>query len=117
MMTRLTPEASSRMDQYLRQVRSTLSGCASVHADEVERDVREHIESELPADQQAIPVQDLNRILDRLGSPSQWVPAAEIPWWRRFLNRWHHGPEDWRLAYLAFILLVLWLRVLSPSPR
>jgi hypothetical protein len=46
-MTRLSPEANARLEQYLRDVRSTLTGCDLVNADEVERDIREHIESEL----------------------------------------------------------------------
>jgi hypothetical protein len=113
-MKTLTDDAQRRLDHYLRQVRATLSGCRSVNADEVERDLREHIDRELTGASDPASLSDLNAVLDRLGSPSQWVPAEELPWWRRFLMRWRTGPEDWRLAYLAFGLLLL--GVLFPLP-
>jgi hypothetical protein len=113
-MTRLSPEANARLEQYLREVRSTLTGCDSVNADEVERDIREHIESELPSDREEVALQDLNQILERLGSPGQWVSPRELPWWRRFVNRLRTGPEDWRLAYLAFVLFVLGVVIAYP---
>jgi hypothetical protein len=102
---RLTPEASQRLERYLWQVRTALRGCQSVSADEVERDIREHVDSELPADRE-ISLQELNTVLARLGSPAQWVPQEEFSWWRRFILRLRTGPEDWRLAYLAFGLMV-----------
>jgi hypothetical protein len=113
-MTRLSPEANARLEQYLREVRSTLSGCDSVNADEVERDIREHIESELPKDGVESTLEDLNQILERLGSPGQWVSPRELPWWRRFIDRLRTGPEDWRLAYLAFILFVFGVVIALP---
>ena len=39
-MAALSPEAQSRLDGYLKQVRSALTGRPSIDADEVERDVR-----------------------------------------------------------------------------
>jgi hypothetical protein len=104
---RLTQEANQRLEQYLRQVRTALRGCRSVSSEDVERDIREHVDSELPAEEGAVSVHDLDAILKRLGSPSQWVPPEEISWRRRFLMRIRTGPEDWRLAYLAFGLLVV----------
>jgi HAAS domain-containing protein len=104
-MTRLTKEANERLDQYLKEIRSALRGCDSVNADEVERDIREHIETELPGDRGEVTLPELNQILERLGKPGQWVTPREVPWWRRFVNRLRTGPEDWRLAYLAFVLL------------
>jgi hypothetical protein len=34
------------------------------------------------------------------------VPEEEISWWRKFILRIRTGPEDWRLAYLSFGLLL-----------
>jgi hypothetical protein len=104
---RFTKEANERLERYLRQVRLALRGCRSVSADEVERDIREHVDSELTAEHGTVSVDDLNAVFQRLGSPSQWVPQEEIPAWRRFVLRLRTGPEDWRLAYLAFALLVV----------
>ena len=50
---------------------------------------------------------DLVAVLKKLGSPQQWVPAEELAWWRLMILRLRSGPEDWRLAYLSFGLLVL----------
>jgi hypothetical protein len=103
---RLTKEANQCLERYLWQVRTALRSCQSVSSDEVERDIREHVDSELPAEKGMVSVDELKAVLARLGSPSQWVPQEEIPWWRRFVLRLRTGPEDWRLAYLAFGLLV-----------
>jgi hypothetical protein len=106
-MMNLSPEAQQRLDQFLRQVHHALSGCHSVSAAEVERDVREHIESELSVAGAPVSLQKLNDVLQRLGSPDQWAPPDELPWWRRLVNSLRTGPEDWRLAYLSFGLLAL----------
>jgi len=53
----------------------------------------------------------LRAVLDRLGTPDRWVPAEDLPAWRRVLNRLHSGPDDWRLAYftLAAFVMGFWL--------
>jgi len=106
-MTTLTQEAQKRLQEYLRQVHAALSGCQSVSADEVERDIRDHIEREFQTNPDVVSLGQLDPVLARLGSPDQWVPQEEPPWWRLFLSRLRSGPEDWRLAYLAFALLLL----------
>src|SRR5205823_4793560 len=65
------------------------------------RDVRGHIEAELAGQPEPIGAGSLRAVLDRLGSPGTWVPAEELPGWRRVLGRLRSGPEDWRLAYLT----------------
>lgn len=109
----LEREAEQALESYLRRVRLSLRG-TSVDAEEVERDVREHIEQALASPEGAVPVgavpkEELQKVLERLGSPSQWVPEEEVPWWRRALLQWQVGSEDWRLAYLCFGLTVLGL--------
>jgi hypothetical protein len=111
---RLSPEAQQRLDQYLHQVRAALSGCPSVNGEEVERDIREHIDSELSAESDEVSVRELSAILERLGSPNQWVPADEMPAWSAFFMRCRTGPEDWRLAYLTLALLTAGILFLQP---
>lgn len=102
----LMPGAQSELDRYLRRVKTALLAHASIDADEVERDIRGHIEAELAESPLPITEARLRGVLDRLGSPSQWVPADELPLWRQVLIRLRSGPEDWRLAYVTFVLFV-----------
>jgi HAAS domain-containing protein len=102
----LTQEAQSELDRYLRRVKVALRTHPSVDADEVERDVRGHIEAELAESPKPITEDRLRRVLDRLGSPNQWVPTDELAIWRRLLISLRSGPEDWRLAYVTFALFV-----------
>jgi hypothetical protein len=81
---------------------------------DVERDVREHIEKSLCEAPPPVDLPDLTDVLDRLGSPSQWVPDEELSWGRkarvqarRVLSRLRSGPEDFRLAYLSIALFAL----------
>lgn len=59
---RLTPKAHERLEQYLRQVRSALSDCPSVSADDMERDIREHIDNELSLVEGAVSLRQLGAI-------------------------------------------------------
>ncbi len=106
-MKKLTNSAQNRLDKYLSQTRTSLHACTSVDADEVERDIRDHIETELQGMSEPVSLKDLEAVLDRLGSPSQWVPEEELSWWRKIILRLRTGPEDWRLAYICFGLFIL----------
>ena len=105
-MINLSDSAKKCLDKYLQQVRNHLRGCKKVDADEVERNVIEHIESEFEAATAAVSFEELDTVLQRLGSPRQWIPEEEIPWWRKTILRLRTGPEDWRLAYISFGLLI-----------
>jgi hypothetical protein len=105
-MVALTRDAQGYLDRYMRQVKATLQGHPSVDATDVERDVLGHIEAELVGAQEPVSAANLRAILDRLGSPSQWVPTDDLPYWRQVLMRLRSGPEDWRLTYLTFALFV-----------
>jgi len=115
-MINLSDRAKECLDKYLQQIRTYLRGCKTVDADEVERNVIEHIESEFEGATAAVSFEKLDAVLQRLGSPSQWVPEEDISWWRRVLHRLRTGPEDWRLAYLSFGLLVLGFALPLPLP-
>lgn len=107
MMMTLSEGARRSLEDYLRQARAYLRGSKSVDADEVEQNVTEHIESELEGVPEPVSRDDLDAVLCKLGSPQQWVPDEELAWWRLVILRLRSGPEDWRLAYLSFGLLVL----------
>ena len=105
-MINLTDNAKKHLDNYLQQVRTCLKDCPTVDADEVEQNIKEHIESELQDSSEPVSLDALDDILKRLGSPQQWLPE-EISWWRKIILRLRTGPEDWRLAYISFGVFVL----------
>jgi len=106
------PEAEARFADYLREVRAALAGVPDVNPDEIEADVREHVENELHAKPRPVRLADLEAVLVRLGPPTQWAPARtglSMSIGQILRARWQglreaiwRGPEDWRLAYLAF---------------
>ena len=104
-MTALTVDAQELYDRYLKTVRWSVRGIPD--ADEIERDVREHVDTALEQVEQPVSSQMLRGVLARLGDPWQWVPVEELPWWRRVLMRFSVSPEDWRLAYLCFALTMV----------
>ena len=100
MTTTLTIDAQELYERYLKTVRWSVRGVAD--ADEIERDVRDHVDLALEQQEQPVSSQTLRGVLNRLGDPWQWVPVEELPWWRRVMMRFSVSPEDWRLAYLCF---------------
>lgn len=106
-MKDFTKTAKERLDGYLNQVRRYLAACKSVDCDEIICEVSGHIELELATVAEPVSFDAVDEILNRLGSPQQWVPEDEISWWRKMLLQLQHGPDDWRLAYISFGLLVL----------
>jgi hypothetical protein len=106
-MIELNERAQKHLDQYLQQIRTCLKDCPAVDADEVEQNVKEHIENELNEVSEPVTFDDLDAVLKKLGSPEKWIPEEEISWWRKIALRLRCGPEDWRLAYLSFGLLIL----------
>ncbi|MHC4425627.1 MAG: HAAS signaling domain-containing protein [Planctomycetota bacterium] len=107
MMVTLSESAKKTLNDYLRQARAYLRGSKSVDADEVEQNITEHIENELKSTTEPVSSNELEAVLERLGSPRQWVPEEELSGWRKMIFRLRTGPEDWRLAYLSFGLAVL----------
>jgi hypothetical protein len=107
--TVMTPDAQAYFNRYLRKVRAALRGHPSVDADEVERDVIGHVSAELGSVDRPVTISRLQDVLERLGSPEQWISADELPLWRRVVLHVRTGPEDWRLAYIC---LATW--TLSP---
>ncbi|NQV35989.1 MAG: hypothetical protein HQ515_25075 [Phycisphaeraceae bacterium] len=112
-MIEMNLSAQKTLDQYLRQVHAYLRGSASVDAGDVEQSIHEHVETELADVSRPVTAEQLTDVLKRLGSPRQWVPEEELPWWRRMILHWQVGPDEWRLAYLSFALLLIGLTGLS----
>lgn len=115
-MIELNDEARCRLAEYIARVRSALRGCRSVDPAEVERDIREHIENDLSDAPRPVGVASLDPVLDKLGSPTQWIPEEDRAWWWRTLSGLRQGPEDLRLAYLSFGLFVLALLLFTTFP-
>jgi hypothetical protein len=125
LMTSFTPEAEARLEEYLRQVRAAVARDPEVSPDEIEADLREHVEAEFRAAVRPVTLTELEAVLVRLGPPANWATEASrsakdvvvgdltaLGRWFRTRTRgvistlWR-GPEDWRLAYLAFGLFCL----------
>jgi hypothetical protein len=105
-MIELTDSARERFDSYLIRLRSALRGARSVEPEDVEQNVREHIEFALAGTPAPIGAEHLGAVLDRLGPPERWLQDEERPAWKRVLDRLRSGPDDWRLAYAAFGLFL-----------
>jgi len=106
MTVTLTAEAQHRFDHYLQEVRLLLQGAPGIDAREVERDVREHVETELGGTESPITEEQLESVLRKLGSPEDgWTRArcrsGGVPSLASYLG------EDWRLAYLCLGMTML----------
>ncbi len=115
-MITLSESAKKSLEDYLRQARAYLRGSKSVDADEVEQNIAEHIENELEGAAEPVSRDVLDVVLKKLGSPQQWVPMEELPWWWKIIFRLRSGPEDWRLAYISFALTVAGILTLPYAP-
>jgi hypothetical protein len=113
-MIEYTDDAAQARDSYLREVRICTGVAPSVDADEVVSDIRAHLDIELAGCDQPVKASDVKAVLERLGSPRQWVDREELPWWRRAALDLCTGPDDWRLAYLSIALFVLGWGMLGP---
>ena len=107
MVLKLSLNAQKSFDDYLNQVKACLKGVKSVDSDEIQQHITEHIENELADSTEPVGSESLDEVLKKLGSPQQWVPEDELSWWKKFVLRVRTGPEDWRLAYISFGLLLL----------
>ena len=77
-MKNLDENAKGHLDKYLQEVRTCLAGRKSVDADEIERDIIEHIESELESVEEPVGFDEVDTVLKRLGNPQQWVPQEDL---------------------------------------
>jgi len=106
-MIQYTLDAQVLVDDYLRQVRAYVGASPTADVNDVLRDIQEHLERELSGAAQPVSADEVRQVLARLGSPAAWVSEEEMPWWRKVILRARRGPEDWRLAYITFGLVLL----------
>jgi hypothetical protein len=135
---RYTPEALAHLDDYLTDVRSAVAGHSSISPDEVEADVRDHVNAALEHADQPVTERAVADVLERLGPPSQWVADSHRSIWkyladtlkpvghravegikalpgeayqagRGMVAKVRGLPHGWRLAYVAFGLFALGL--------
>ncbi len=78
-MIELTQTAQTSLDKYLHQARAYLKGTKSVDAAEVEQNITEHIENELSNAAEPVSADDLETVLQKLGSPRQWSAKRNCP--------------------------------------
>jgi hypothetical protein len=103
-MIELNDNAKKTLEQYLQRVRAYLHGCKTVDTDEIEQNIMEHIENEFAATE-PISVNELNIVLEKLGSPRQWIKEAAV--------REEELGAQIRLIYPLLILMYLILALLT----
>src|SRR5262245_268335 len=104
-MMALSPEAQSHLDRYIGQIKTALRGHSSIDADEVQRDVLGHIETELAGQPEPIDAGRLLDVLDRLGAPDEWLPTEAHDQARR-PSAIRSTSEDWRLPLLTLAMFL-----------
>jgi hypothetical protein len=101
----LSRDAWERLNRYLDEMRASMAGSPPGDMADVEQDIRDHIGAELADRSDPVTVGDLERVLQRLGSPRQWA-ADHVP--VRPASSLGVSFED-RLAYAAAASMVLFL--------
>lgn len=105
-MIELTPAARQQLDDYMQRLSAQLRETRAEVAGEVEQSVREHIEIALENAQTPVTATDMIAILDRLGSPEQWLDADEQPPMHT-IDEVRTPPDDSRLPYISFALVLI----------
>jgi hypothetical protein len=105
-MMDMTPAAHQQFDDYLHRLRSDLRAAQPEVAEEVEQSVREHVEIALEAAPTPVSGTDMIAILDRLGSPEQWLGEVEHAMSITAIEA-RSGAGDSRLPYVAFGLVIV----------
>lgn len=106
-MMRLNREAWERLNQYLEETRASMAGSAPGDVADIEQDIRDHVGAELADRSAPVSLDELDAVLQRLGSPRQWA-ADHVP--RRPPSSLAGSAED-RLAYVSAGSMVLFLAV------
>lgn len=101
-MIDMTPAARERLDDYLLRLRTALRGASAEVAEDVEQNVREHIEISLGDAQAPVSETVMIGILDRLGPPEQWLGDDERPAAQAAVP----AQTSSRLPYISFALVI-----------
>lgn len=74
MIRRASPEARTALQRYLDEVTDALAGTSSLDAEEILRDIEDHVEEALEGTH-AVGEREMKDVLERLGPPARWVPT------------------------------------------
>ena len=112
-MITLSREAGARLHQYLNEMRASMAGSAPADISDIEQDVRDHVDAELADRLAPVSVDELERVLRRLGSPRQWAADSVSihPAEGSVENRLAYASAGSMVLFLAFppLLCVSWL--------
>ena len=123
-MIELTLGAQQRLDSYFAELRRVLVDDGKADPGDVERDIRDHIQTALADAGGPVDESRLDQVLRSLGAPSEWIDHPDRPWFARPPKEWLNsakntvaeqvhrfaaGPESYRLPYLSLLTLVLGL--------
>lgn len=113
-----TPDASEHFEAWLGRVRLTVSTDPSIDPEDVAQDLRAHVHAELEATPEPVTLGALERVLDTLGTPSQWSDSvrpeteSSAAWFERnvssVITAWQQRlAGDWGLPVLLMVLTLL----------
>lgn len=123
-MIELTLGAQQRLSSYIDELRRVLVDDGKTDPHDVERDVRDHIQTVLANASGPIDEPQLDQVLRTLGAPAEWIEQPDRPWYAQSPKVWLNstkqtvsetvqhlatGPESYRLPYLSLLTLVLGL--------
>ena len=123
-MIELTLGAQQRLESYFAELRRVLVDDGKADPGDVERDIRDHIQTALADAGGPVDESRLDQVLRCLGAPAEWIDSPDRPWFAKppkaWLNsakqsvtekvhRFAAGPESYRLPYLSLMTLVVGL--------
>lgn len=116
-----TPDASQHFEAWLGRVRLSVAGDPTINPDDIAQDLRAHVHAELEATAEPVTRNELDRVLDSLGNPTQWsdsVKAPKPPATVRFYTGASDTVTDWqqKLAGEAGKPVLLFLLTLIAIP-
>ncbi len=120
-MIELTLGAQQRLDSYLDELRRVLTDDAKADPVDVERDIRDHIQTALADADGPVDESRLDQVLRSLGAPAEWIDHPDRPWFARppkentnatqpspaeMLRRVAGGREGYLLPALSLLILI-----------
>ncbi len=120
-MIELTLGAQQRLDSYFAELRRVLVDDGKADPVDVERDIRDHIQTALADADGPVDESRLDQVLRSLGAPAEWIDHPDRPWFARpskentdatppsaaeMLRRVSGGREGYLLPSLSLLILV-----------
>lgn len=104
----LSREAWDQLNRYLDEMRASMPASTPADLADIEQDIRAHIDAELDDRAAPVSVDELDKVLQRLGSPRQWAGETSAP---PPLPSSFGGSVEDRLAYATAGSMVVFLIV------